>query len=349
LDFDETGASLLNGGPNPNPVNFVSGGGIQFYLPGIVTQGDVVISAPFDINTANPNGESDVLSFSNGPGLAGQVTGIMLLQSLFDTGDPLLPADVQTLQFATPFATLNETGTEAANGFTWTVPGATYNGISDGVLRTPEPSTLILGALGLLSLTALAYRRRRRSRLCAAGLMLVLLAFGANTKAFAQAGTPVASVPPYTLAFDETGASLLNGGPNPNPVSFVIGGGIEFYLPGMVTPGDVVILAPFDISSTHPHGESDVLSFFDPGDPLLPADVQTLQFARPFSTLLETGTEAANGFTWTVPGATYNGISDGVLRTPEPSTFILGGLGLLCMAALAYRRRRKSLTQARFN
>ncbi len=160
LNFDETGTSLLNGGPNPNPVVPVAGGGLQFYLPGQVSPGDVVIVAPFDINSANPHGQSDVLSFSNGPGVNGTLTGIMLYQSLIDPGDPLLAADVQGLVFATPFSPLQETGTEAANGFSWITTGATYNGLSDGFLRTPEPSTFILAGLGLLSLAALAYRRR---------------------------------------------------------------------------------------------------------------------------------------------------------------------------------------------
>jgi len=161
LNFDETGASLLNGGPNPNPVVPVAGGGIQFYLPGLVTPGDVLISTGFDVNSANPTGASDVLSFSNGPGLTGTLTGIMLYQSLLEPADPLLAADVQNLVFATPFSPLQETGTEAANGFSWITTGATYNGLSDGFLRTPEPSTFVLGGLGLLSLAAMAYWRRR--------------------------------------------------------------------------------------------------------------------------------------------------------------------------------------------
>jgi len=88
----------------------------------------------------------------------------MLYQSLLDPGDPLLAADVQRLVFATPFSSLTETGTEAANGFAWSVPGATYNGLSDGFLPSPEPSTFVLGGLGLLSLAALAYRRRLARR-----------------------------------------------------------------------------------------------------------------------------------------------------------------------------------------
>jgi hypothetical protein len=50
--------------------------------------------------------------------------------------------------------------------------------------------------------------------------------------------------------------------------------------------------------------------------------------------VLEVGPEGANGFTWTPSPNTYNGISD----TPEASSFLLLGTGLLGIAG--YMRRK---------
>ncbi len=163
LDFDETGASLLNGLPNPNQVTFVAGGGIQFYLPGIVQPGQILITSSIDVDPGNPGGDSDLLTFSNGPGLNGALTGILLFESLIDPNDPLLAADVPMLNYLAPIQTIAEIGPEGANGFSYIVPGAIYNGISDGRL-VPEPSTFVMGGFGILSLAALAYRRRRTRR-----------------------------------------------------------------------------------------------------------------------------------------------------------------------------------------
>jgi hypothetical protein len=159
LDFDEKGSSLLNGGANPNQVTLVAGGGIQFYLPGIVQPGQILINSSVDVDPNNLSGDSDLLTFSNGPGLNGAVTGIMLYESLIDPFDPLLAADVPRLNFLAPIVTIPEIGPEGANGFQYVVPGAFYNGISDGFL-TPEPSTFVMGGFGLLSLFVLAFRRR---------------------------------------------------------------------------------------------------------------------------------------------------------------------------------------------
>ena len=164
LDFDETGASLLNGLPNPNQVTFVSGGGIQFYLPGIVQPGQILISSTIDVDPNNPQGDSDLLTFTNGPGLNGAVTGIMLFESLIDPNDPLLAADVTQLNYLVPILTIPEIGPEGANGFSYAVPGAIYNGISDGYL-VPEPSTYVLGGFGALCLAAVACRRRSREEM----------------------------------------------------------------------------------------------------------------------------------------------------------------------------------------
>ena len=159
LDFDETGASLLNGGFNPNQITFVAGGGIQFYLPGIVQPGQVLINSSVDVDPLNPSGDSDLLTFSNGPGLNGALTGIMLYESLIDPFDPLLAADVPRLNILAPVVVIPEVGPEGANGFSYVVPGAIYNGISDGFM-VPEPSTFVMGGFGLLSLFVLAFRRR---------------------------------------------------------------------------------------------------------------------------------------------------------------------------------------------
>jgi hypothetical protein len=158
LNFDEVGNSLLNGLPNPNQVSLVAGGGIDFYLPGIVQPGQVLINSSVDVDPNNVTGDSDLLTFSNGPGLNGVVTGIMRYESLIDPFDPLLPADVARLKYLVPIQAIAEVGPEGTNGFLYVVPGAVYNGISDGLV--PEPSTFILGGLGLLSLAVLAWRRR---------------------------------------------------------------------------------------------------------------------------------------------------------------------------------------------
>ncbi len=160
LDFDESGNSLLNGLANPNQVVPVAGGGILYYLPGIVQPGQVLIATSVDVDPNNPSGDSDLLTFSNGPDINGLVTGIMLYESLIDPNDPLLLADVPRLNYIAPVLTIAEVGPEGNNGFSYVVPGAIYNGISDGFL-TPEPSTFIMGGFGLVSLVALAYRRRR--------------------------------------------------------------------------------------------------------------------------------------------------------------------------------------------
>ena len=146
----------------------MAGGGIEFFLPGQVQAGHVLITNTNDINSANPNGDSDLLTFSNGPGLNGVTTGIMLYESLLpsDSYDMGVndPADVQRLNYLAPILTILENGPEGNNGFVYSVPGATYNGLSDGYLPTPEPSTLVLSGLALASLAALAYRRRRAER-----------------------------------------------------------------------------------------------------------------------------------------------------------------------------------------
>ena len=165
LNFDENGKSLLNGGPNPNPVVPISGGGLQFWLPQQVAPGFVLIQAPHDSTAANPLGDTDLLTFTNQLNTTGNLVGVMLFESLIDDTDASLDlADVKSFHYPVPIITIQEFGVEGNNGFQW-IPdpnnafGAVYNGISDSLV--PEPSTFVLGGLGLLSLAALAYRRSR--------------------------------------------------------------------------------------------------------------------------------------------------------------------------------------------
>ena len=159
LDFDETGTSFLNGLPNPNQIVFVAGGGIEFYLPGPVQPGQILVNSSVDVDPNNPGGDSDLLTFSNGPDINGLITGILLYESLLDPFDPVLAADVPVLNYMQPIQSIGEIGPEGTNGFSYVVPGAIYNGISDGYL-VPEPTSFAMAGFGLLSLAALAYRRR---------------------------------------------------------------------------------------------------------------------------------------------------------------------------------------------
>jgi hypothetical protein len=155
FSFDENGHGFFNGQPVPaNPVN---GGGIDYFLPVPVAPGNVIVNGPSDVGSTGGNGFSDLLTFMQGP--AG---GVLFYQSLADDPSPPDLADIVNLTApTTPFSVL-ETGPEGNNGFVWNPLGTQtlYNGISD----IPEPSTIVLGGLGLLSLAAVAYRRRRAAR-----------------------------------------------------------------------------------------------------------------------------------------------------------------------------------------
>jgi hypothetical protein len=168
--------------------------------------------------------------------------------------------------------------------------------------------------------------------------------------------------PGYKFSFDEHGNSLFNGGPNPYQVVPVAGGGIDYYLPFPVTPGFVLINNSADVTNSNIPGDSDLMTFFnalnnnnqnvgvlrftsliDDNDPPDLADVPVLQYLAPVIQIGEIGGEGSDNFQW-IPGqpfpagAEYYGVSDGTL-VPEPSTFILLGLGTSGIGLTAYKRR----------
>jgi hypothetical protein len=203
-------------------------------------------------------------------------------------------------------------------------------------------------------MTTLHATRHAALRLGLTGLLLGVVALGSANIAFAvqlPPGTPVGGTPGFTMTFDENSNATING----QPVGAVpLGVGIDYILPGPVAPGQVLVLAPGDISPTNPNGFSDVLTFFshpdgvfilfyqsllDDTSPPDTADVANLiQPNTPFA-VMETGPEGNNGFQWiatdpsTGLSAIYNGISD----VPEPSTFILGGLGIITLFLIGRR------------
>jgi PEP-CTERM motif len=374
--FDEHGNSLLNGGPNPFLVQPIANGGINYYLPFPVVQGYVLVSNSADVSTANTTGDSDLMFFFNTT-LGGQTVGVMNFSSLIDDNDPQTDlADVTTLNFIQPVVHIGELGGEGFNVFKWTPDpannfGAVYNGVSDGTL-VPEPATLVLSGLGVLPLAMLAWRRRRRGRASIQTALfgpavIALLLVNQSRTALAQAPGPGATLPGvvgFTLTFDEQGNSLLNGGANPNPVTFIAGGGVLFQLPGAVVPGDVLVFNPQD---SFAGGHSDRITFsnvvnaagrtdFMLYESLIdestgaddPADVPSFPLTSTF-VVQEFGPEGNNGFVWppdpnNAAGAVYNGISDGLV--PEPASIVLGGLGMLPLVGLAWRQRRRALARA---
>ncbi len=231
----------------------------------------------------------------------------------------------------------------------WRLPDVSLGVVSTQVFA---PSRVNLSEGGKLMSTKHA-RGQFSLRLGIAGLAFVAVAVGSANIAFAQdPGTPVNGTPEFTMTFDENGNATINGQPSP---AFLLGGptggGVLYILPGPIAPGFVNVFSPGDISPTNPNGFSDLLVFQQGGptggdliyfsllDDNSPPDAAdsagTGPGGGPFA-VTEMGPEGSNGFGW-IPSNThtvYQGISD----IPEPSTFILGGLGLIALFLIGRRR-----------
>jgi hypothetical protein len=197
--------------------------------------------------------------------------------------------------------------------------------------------------------------RRFCLRFGMASVLLGLVTFGPVKTAVGQPGTPLGGAPGFQLEFDELGhgryLTPTSGGYIDDPGVPQPGGGLLFFLPVPVSPGDVLVVNPAEAGPNNPSGFSDLLSF--EGHSLLyrslqdeselhpdPADVLGLTAPGTAFSTLESGPEGMNGFVWLVdpsgPSYTvYNGISD----TPELSTFVLGGLGLIALFVIRRWRR----------
>jgi PEP-CTERM motif len=147
LIFDENGNSFLNGLRQPNAVAAPQGGAL-YLLPNPVVPGVVDVKGTPDEPTTAPFGYSDRLIFDNFQNRVGQLQGLMIFQSWIDDAD--LSHDLADAQFQLPLSNfvVAEQGVEGNNVFIWTAGQAVYLGISDGAV--PEPSTLVLGAVGLI-------------------------------------------------------------------------------------------------------------------------------------------------------------------------------------------------------
>jgi PEP-CTERM motif len=149
-----TGSSPLTGAIAVDPVSGVAT--MAYMLPFPVNPGDVLLLEP-------PNTPfSDLLRFG------GPNHNILYFFSDVSTADPAdSPADVGIPAPQSTSTVISESGAEGSNGATW-LPGAagiggtsslptlTYTFISD----VPEPSSLLLAALGVSGLL-LSVRRRR--------------------------------------------------------------------------------------------------------------------------------------------------------------------------------------------
>lgn len=161
LNFDENG----NGSVNHNDAGLVSDPGqllpdpsqpgahmvLTYFLPTVVTNGDV------NVFEANAPDFSDGLRFTDASGhLNGASADRMIFYSLPDQVGVDGIADVPALPGNwNPFAK----AIENLGAFSYVPDGGTfYNGISDAA--TPEPSTFVLGGLGLIALFLAARRRR---------------------------------------------------------------------------------------------------------------------------------------------------------------------------------------------
>jgi len=205
--------------------------------------------------------------------------------------------------------------------------------------------------MGLLLMSTLTFRT-----LAVGTSLLIALAVGSAKIAIGglppNPGMPVGGTPGFTMTFDENGNATINGQPVPM-LGIAPGGGIVYPLPGPVFPGFVNVFGPSDIGPNNPNGFSDLLQFQgggpnggvliysslldDPSAPDLADVVGLLQQNTPFS-VIEFGPEGNNGFVWIGPNDPTQTLYQGISDIPEPSTFILGGLGLIALFLIGRRR-----------
>lgn len=196
----------------------------------------------------------------------------------------------------------------------------------------------------------------RRIAVCASGLSVVCMAISIVLPAQRVLGQLLpGSAPPGTnfgnIHFDEQGTMTLNDGTVVHGTALA-GGGIDYKLPGPVTPGALLILGVSDALPTGEPGPSDRLDFSvnSAGEGHLlyrslrddtegvtdPADVAS--FPTDASNLRENGPEGNNSFIYQVSGAIYFGVSDAV---PEPA--MAGLAGMIALALVRFRGRARDL------
>jgi len=164
----------------------------------------------------------------------------------------------------------------------------------------------------------------------------------------------------FTLNFDENGNGFINvngtgfvplrgtlapdntrSGSNslvyilPPEAGLVVSGDVQIFEPNSTTESDRLRFA--NANGVVPGQTADRMYYYSdletsPNHDLADTGLPTL-IGTP-ATVNEVGPEGANGFTWTPSPNTYNGISD----TPEASSFLLLGTGLLTIGG--YMRRK---------
>jgi hypothetical protein len=162
FNFDENGNGIISidGGPFiPNRGSLQadpSNGGklaLTYFLPASqvpVEEGDVLIYE-------SPGVLSDVIRFTDADGNLSFGTGDrMIFYSDLDEADLALADTGFPSNLDLTSISVNETGPEGANGFTYGTPNV-YNGASD--VPVPEPGSLIVLTSGLLGLALASFRR----------------------------------------------------------------------------------------------------------------------------------------------------------------------------------------------